>query len=144
MKKLMVCMAMLVAMLGTGAYAQDLSGNWQGTLHLGKDLRIIFNLYKGDKDGWSAKMYSIDQTPQPIPVNSVARDGANIRIAVDLLGGKFEGKLSDDSKTMTGTWTQGGAAVSADAGEGDAGDCVGDPRGAEAGCTDGRRCGSVV
>jgi hypothetical protein len=67
MKKLMVWVMALAAMLGTGARAQDISGNWQGTLHAGKDLRIIVNFYKGDKDGWSAKMYSIDQTPQPIP-----------------------------------------------------------------------------
>ena len=52
MKKLMLCVAVLAAMLGTGARAQDLSGNWQGTLKVGKDLRVIFNVYKGEKDGW--------------------------------------------------------------------------------------------
>ena len=50
----------------------DLSGNWQGTLKVGKGIRIIFNIYRRrNKDGWSAKMYSIDQTPQPIPGASV-------------------------------------------------------------------------
>jgi uncharacterized protein (TIGR03435 family) len=107
MKKLMLCLALVGAMFGTVARAQDLSGNWQGTLKVGKDLRVIFNVYKGDKDAWSAKMYSIDQTPQPIPVNSVTRTGTDIKMTVDIIGGSFAGKVSEDGKTMTGTWTQG-------------------------------------
>jgi uncharacterized protein (TIGR03435 family) len=108
MKKLMLCVVGLATMLGGVARGQDLSGNWQGTLKVGgKDLRIIFNLYKGDKDGWSAKLYSIDQTPQPIPVNSVTKQGSTIKMTVEMIGGGFEGKLSDDNKTMAGTWTQG-------------------------------------
>jgi uncharacterized protein (TIGR03435 family) len=107
MKKVMLCIVALGATFGTNALAQDLSGNWQGTLKAGKDLRVIFNLYKGDKDAWSAKMYSIDQGAQAIPVASVTKQGSIIKISVDMIGGLFEGKLSDDSKTMTGTWTQG-------------------------------------
>ena len=52
-------------------------------------------------------MYSIDQTPQPIPVNSVTRTGTDIKMTVDIIGGSFAGKVSEDGKTMTGTWTQG-------------------------------------
>ncbi|MGA2437461.1 MAG: TIGR03435 family protein [Acidobacteriaceae bacterium] len=117
MKKLMLCLVALAALFATPALrAQsaappapgDLSGNWQGTLKVGKDLRIIFNIYKGDKDGWSAKMYSIDQTPQPIPVASVTRQGSNVKIAVDIAGGSYVGTLSADGKSISGTWTQGG------------------------------------
>ena len=117
MKKLMLRLVALAALIATPALrAQaaapsapgDLSGNWQGTLKVGKDLRLIFNIYKGDKDGWSAKMYSIDQTPQPIPVTSVTRQGSAVKIAVDMLGGSFEGKLDASGKSISGTWTQGG------------------------------------
>jgi len=117
MKKLMLCLVALAALFATPALrAQsaappapgDLSGNWQGTLKVGKDLRIIFNIYKGDKDGWSAKMYSIDQTPQPIPVTSVIRQGSDVKIAVDIAGGSYVGTLSADGKSISGTWTQGG------------------------------------
>jgi hypothetical protein len=73
MKRLLLCVVVLAAMFGTGARAQDLSGNWQGTLKAGKDLRVIFNFYKGDKDPWNAKMYSIDQGGQAIPVTSVTK-----------------------------------------------------------------------
>ena len=107
MKRLLLCVVALAAMFGTGAGAQDLSGNWQGTLKAGKDLRVIFNFYKGDKDALSAKMYSIDQGGQAIPVTSVTEHGSSIKISVDMIGGTFEGKLSEDGKTITGTWTQG-------------------------------------
>jgi uncharacterized protein (TIGR03435 family) len=107
MKTSLLCAVVLVAMLGTGARAQDLSGNWQGTLKAGKDLRVIFAISKGDKDPWIAKMYSIDQGAQPIPVSSVTQHESNIKLSVEMIGGMFEGKLSDDGKTMTGAWTQG-------------------------------------
>jgi uncharacterized protein (TIGR03435 family) len=117
MKKLMLCLVALAALIATPALrAQtaahpapgDLSGNWQGTLKVGKDLRIIFNIYKGEKDGWSAKMYSIDQTPQPIPVTSVTRQGSAVKILVDMIGGSFEGTLSADGKSIDGSLTQRG------------------------------------
>jgi uncharacterized protein (TIGR03435 family) len=107
MKKLILCVIALATMFGTAARGQDISGNWQGTLKVGKDLRVIFNISKGEKDGWSAKFYSIDQTPQPFPVNSVTEQGSTVKMTVDTIGGSFEGKLSDDGKTMTGTWKQG-------------------------------------
>jgi bla regulator protein blaR1 len=107
MKRLLLCVVALAAMFGTGARAQDLSGNWQGTLKAGKDLRVIFNFYKGDKDPWNAKMYSIDQGGQVIPVTSVTRRESSIKISVDMIGGTFEGKLSEDGRMITGTWTQG-------------------------------------
>jgi uncharacterized protein (TIGR03435 family) len=109
MKKLMLCLVALAALIATPALrAQDISGNWQGTLKVGKDLRVVFNIYKGDKDGWSAKMYSIDQTPQPIPVTSVTRQGSVVKISVVAIGGSYEGTLSADAKSINGSWTQGG------------------------------------
>jgi uncharacterized protein (TIGR03435 family) len=116
MKKWMLGLVALVALFGPTLHAQsaappapgDLSGNWQGTLKAGKDLRVVFNIYKGDKDGWSAKMYSIDQTPQPIPVSSVTRQGSVVKISVDMIGCSFEGKLDANGKSIAGKWTQGG------------------------------------
>ncbi|MDP9051098.1 MAG: TIGR03435 family protein [Acidobacteriota bacterium] len=108
MKKLMMLVAAIVLMFGTtAARAQDITGDWQGTLKVGKGLRIIMHLYKGDKDGLSVTMYSIDQTPQPIAGTSVTRDGASVKIAIDMIPGKYDGKLSADGKMMSGTWTQG-------------------------------------
>jgi uncharacterized protein (TIGR03435 family) len=37
----------------------------------------------------------------------VTEHGSNINLSVDMIGGTFEGKLSEDGKTITGQWTQG-------------------------------------
>ena len=84
----------------------DISGDWQGTLEAEKSLRLIARIAKADK-GWGAKFYSIDQTPQPFSASSVTLDGTSVKIAVDIIGGTFEGTLSADGNTLTGTWTQG-------------------------------------
>src|SRR5258708_28298662 len=85
----------------------DISGNWQGTLQTPqRALRIILQVTKIDK-GWAAKMYSIDQGPQPFSATSIITDGATVKYAVDMIGGNYEGKLSPDGNSIVGTWTQG-------------------------------------
>jgi uncharacterized protein (TIGR03435 family) len=85
----------------------DISGNWQGTLQTPqRSLRIILQVTKADK-GWTAKMYSIDQGPQPFSATSITTDGATVKYAVDMIGGNYEGKLSADGDSIVGTWTQG-------------------------------------
>ncbi|HEX9201003.1 MAG TPA: TIGR03435 family protein [Acidobacteriaceae bacterium] len=112
MKKVMLCILAFATVFTTALRAQDLSGNWQGTLKAGgKDIRLIVNIYKGDKDGWSGKLYSIDQTPQPFNTSMIKVDASTIKFSVDTIGGGYEGKLGADAKTMAGTWTQGGAAM---------------------------------
>ncbi len=107
MKTLTACVAAMATMFGAMAHAQDISGNWQGTLHANKDLRVVFNFYKGEKDAWSAKMYSIDQGAMPIKATSVVKQNSYIKVSVDMIGGVYEGELSEDGKTLSGTWTQG-------------------------------------
>ena len=111
MKRLMLCLMALVALMGVSLRAQgttDITGNWQGTLTTpnGKELRIIMALAKDD-GRLKATMYSIDQGGQPIKANSASLDGASIKFAIDMIGGTYDGKLSADGKTITGTWTQG-------------------------------------
>src|SRR5580658_9398384 len=86
----------------------DIAGDWQGTLTppTGKALRIIAKFAKADK-GWSAQMYSIDQTPRPFPGSDVSVDGSIVKFAVELIGGNYTGALSADGNTIAGTWTQG-------------------------------------
>jgi uncharacterized protein (TIGR03435 family) len=85
----------------------DLTGDWQGTLEVpNKALRIIERIAKTDK-GWAVKMYSIDQGAQPFNASSASFDGTTLKFAVDPIGGSYEGKLSGDGNTITGSWTQG-------------------------------------
>jgi len=110
-KRLMLCLMALVALMGVSLRAQgttDITGNWQGTLTPpnGKELRIIMALTRDD-GRLKATMYSIDQGGQPIKANSTSLDGASFKFAIDMIGGTYDGRLSADGKTITGTWTQG-------------------------------------
>jgi uncharacterized protein (TIGR03435 family) len=84
----------------------DISGTWQGTLHAGEDLRIVYKFTK-DGAGYKGVGYSIDQTGDPIPVTKVTLEGTTVKISQTMIGGSYEGKLSSDGKTITGNWTQG-------------------------------------
>ncbi|MFI5103486.1 MAG: alpha/beta fold hydrolase [Terriglobales bacterium] len=100
----LILLAALIA--STPLYAQDIAGDWQGTLKAGLDLRIIVHIEKGTSGGWTAMLYSIDQGPDGIPVTSVTLKDSILKFSVELVHGAYEGKLSADAQTVTGTWTQ--------------------------------------
>jgi hypothetical protein len=86
---------------------QSIADTWQGTLHAGQDLRVVFKISKTDGGGYKAVTYSIDQGGNGIPVDTVTLDGTMVKMSVKMIAGTYEGKLSGDGKTITGTWTQG-------------------------------------
>ena len=104
MKKLMVSVMALALLVGA-LRAQDLAGNWQGTLKAGKELRLILVVSKED-GRLQATLYSIDETPLPISVSSIALDGSTVKFAIDINGTAYEGKMSADNNAIAGTWTQ--------------------------------------
>jgi uncharacterized protein (TIGR03435 family) len=104
-KKLMVWMVAAVAMVGTVARAQDITGDWQGTLHAGKDLRIVLKVTKDDGK-LKAVAYSIDQGSQAMNTTGALLQGTDFKFSVPSVGGNYEGKLSADGNTISGTWTQ--------------------------------------
>jgi len=84
-------------------------GNWQGTLPVGKGIRIVVQVAKVDAGGAQAMFYSIDQSPNGIPINSLTLQGSNIKFAVSAIGGAYEGVVSTDGMSIQGTWAQGQA-----------------------------------
>jgi uncharacterized protein (TIGR03435 family) len=109
MKKFMVCMLAVAAMFGTAAQAQDFAGEWQGTLQItGGELRMVVKVSEGEKGTWTAKLYNASRATPPMSASSVSVDGSTLKFSADLMGAKYQGKLSADGKTMAGTWTMGG------------------------------------
>jgi uncharacterized protein (TIGR03435 family) len=95
------------AQSATANPAQDIADTWQGTLHAGRDLRIVFKISKAEGGGYKALNYSIDQSGDPIPVTKITLEGTTVKMSVTMVGGTYEGKLSADGKTITGNWSQG-------------------------------------
>src|SRR4029434_5525546 len=94
------------------AQAQNVTGNWQGTLQAGKELRIVFVIANADGGGLRATMISIDQGGQGIPANTVTLQGSTLRISVSVINGNFEGTVSPDGQSITGNWSQGAGSLS--------------------------------
>jgi uncharacterized protein (TIGR03435 family) len=107
MKKLLLWIVALTTLAGGAAMAQDLTGTWQGTLHAGRDLRIVLKISKEDKGALKATFYSIDQGGQGFSASPITVQGSNIKMSVSAIQGTYEGTLSADSTSIKGTWSQG-------------------------------------
>jgi hypothetical protein len=87
----------------------DIDGAWIGTLDVGAaKLRMVFHI-TNTADGLAATADSPDQGATGIPVTSVTRDGASLKLEMKQIGGVFQGKISEDHASIVGTWSQGGS-----------------------------------
>ena len=110
MRNLLNLAVALVVLSGSAAWAQNLTGQWQGTINPGKELRLVFVIANADGGGLRATMHSIDQGGQAIPAN-VTVQGTAVAIAIPALKGTIDGRLSADGTTIIGTFSQGGPQI---------------------------------
>jgi uncharacterized protein len=90
------------------AQAQDLAGDWQGTLSAGgQQLRLVLHITKAPDGSLKATLDSIDQPgANGIPVSSIALKDSKLSLEVAMVHGTYEGKVAADGKIISGTWTQ--------------------------------------
>src|SRR5579863_7657807 len=104
-------LAVLAALQGSALFAQTLTGTWQGALKVPQapngELRVVVKISISEADKLKADFYSIDQQTPAIPATTVSQSGSTFKMTVAAVNGNFEGNVSADSKTITGTWTQG-------------------------------------
>jgi uncharacterized protein len=93
------------------AKPSDIDGAWLGTLDTGvAKLRVVFHIMNTE-DGLLGTLDSPDQGANGIPVTTVSREGASLKMQVKSVGGLFDGKISGDLSTIEGTWTQMGNSM---------------------------------
>ena len=106
MKKLTLWMIALAVLMGSTLQAQNITGDWQGTLQPGQQkVRIVFRIAL-ENDQLKATLRTVDQPSPPIAA-TITRDGSTVRMTIPGLNGKYEGKLSADGNSIAGTFTQG-------------------------------------
>ena len=107
MKRVTVLLIFLAAAAAI-ATAQDIVGDWQGTLSAGgNELRLVLHITKSADGAMKATLDSVDQGANGIPVNAVTLKNSMLNLDVAAVHGTYEGKVAPDAKTITGTWTQG-------------------------------------
>ena len=98
----------------TAANLRDIAGTWQGTLHIAaanRDLRIVNKITKAGNGDIKVVLYSIDQGAQALTAGKASfKDGA-LSYSLDFMSARYEGAMSADGKTITGTWSQGGGSM---------------------------------
>ncbi len=98
----------ILSLVAVVAHAQDVSGDWQGTLNTGMgDLRLVLHITKAADHAWTATLDSVDQGANGIPVKSVRLNDSKLSLDVAAVQGTYEGTLAADGKSITGTWSQG-------------------------------------
>ncbi len=108
MKKLTLWIMALAALLGSTLEAQNITGNWQGTLQAGQQkVRIVFKIAL-ENDKLNATLYIVDRPSPPIAM-TITQDGSSVKMTIPSINGTYEGKLNGDGNSIAGTWTQGAA-----------------------------------
>jgi len=107
MKRILILIALTIS--ATLVHAQDIAGDWQGTLSAGgAELRLVLHVTKNADGSLKAILDSIDQPgANGIPVSSISLKDSRLNLGVDAVHGTYEGKVAADTKTISGTWTQG-------------------------------------
>jgi hypothetical protein len=110
MKRFMGVTALIFLAAGVSR-AQDIAGDWQGTLSAGgQELRLVLHITKAPDNSLKATLDSIDQPgANVIPVSSISLKDSKLDLGVEMVHGTYEGKVAPDGNTITGTWSQGAA-----------------------------------
>lgn len=109
MKKVILAIAVFL-LTACAASAQDIAGDWTGTLHAGvADLHLVLHITKADGGSLAATLDSVDQAANGIPVSSISLKNSKLSLVIDAVHGTYEGAVSSDGNTISGTWSQGQA-----------------------------------
>src|SRR5579872_5029933 len=83
---------------------RDVAGDWQGTIGE-KKRRLVVRIAAADDGGWKATFHPIDQTAQPIPIDSVVLEENFLKLAINAIRGSYEGTINADADSIAGTLT---------------------------------------
>ncbi len=105
--KLLWKLFLLCPALTTVLPAQDITGDWLGTLKTpGPELRIALHITKTATGALDIVFQSVDQNAT-LQVSSISLQDSTLKFSVDQAHGAYAGKVNADASAITGAWTQG-------------------------------------
>jgi len=100
-------LATLVVSTACAGHAQNIVGDWQGTLKAGPaELRLVLHVLSDNDGNLKATLDSVDQGANGIPVTSISLKNSKLSFSVDSVHGTYEGKVDPNATAIAGTWTQ--------------------------------------
>lgn len=96
----------------TAVFSQNISGNWEGVLQIqGTEMPIIFHLSQDGTGKYNATFDSPKQKAFNLACSDVIIKEDSVVIMMQLINGKYSGKLSNDHVQLTGNWIQGNGSM---------------------------------
>ena len=110
MNRLFALVSMVFLGIGGTLYAQDITGDWQGTIKAVKDQRAILHISRQLDGSLQLRLLLIDQ---PVAdwgsgnaANTVSLEGSTLKFTVEGLKASFEGTVGTDRSSIKGTLTR--------------------------------------
>jgi hypothetical protein len=106
--------ALLACAIAAASLAQQSprpAGHWDGTLNAPeRETRVVIDLDRNQKGEWIGTFSLPDVATNDIPLRDITVQGAAVRFTVNGVPGdpKFDGKLSEDGNTFSGTFSSSG------------------------------------
>lgn len=108
-----LALALLTALPAAAQEAASPGGHWQGAIVLpnGK-LEVAVDLMRGAEGGWTGYLDITAQGLNDLALVDIAVEGTAVAFGIAGLPGDpaFKGTLSEDGKTLTGDYSQGGGS----------------------------------
>jgi len=120
MSSILRCLAAVIAVFalagaasgGQAPSAPPPSGHWVGSIEAGQSIGIEVDLGR-QGDGWRGTISIPIQGTKGLPVSDLVVKNTSVEFAIKPAPGdpRVKGELSQDGKTITGTFSQGGASL---------------------------------
>ncbi|MFN3228741.1 MAG: alpha/beta hydrolase family protein [Asticcacaulis sp.] len=115
LKSIITLAAGLFVLAGGPVFAQEATGTWAGKLRVpGAELRVIVEVQKAADGSLSGTLQSPDQSPQKLPLTTIAVKDGVMTFTLDAFKIAYEGRWDAVRKTWVGTTTQAGAPLPLD------------------------------
>jgi pimeloyl-ACP methyl ester carboxylesterase len=99
----------------SAAYAQDIAGDWQGTLKVGPtSLPTVVHFTADGHGGFTGTVDSPAQGATGIPITSISLKASKLNWSARSIAASYEGKVDAGGKLIRGTFSQGGEAFPLD------------------------------
>ncbi|MEO6915540.1 MAG: alpha/beta hydrolase [Chitinophagaceae bacterium] len=100
----------LLLLLSAASYAQDITGDWNGTLKVQSiQLRLVIHVSKAG-EGYTATMDSPDQNARGLPVSQIGFASPVFTFSISSAGISYEGSLNEKQEII-GNFKQGGQVI---------------------------------